>query len=243
MIKDLVVNLTVGSGPDVAGPFAISIADAFKAHVAAIAFSYEPVIPPTIMGGVPAAFIEEQRAENDKAANDAIAGVQRERAACRRVVRDPHPDGQPRRCLGHVRRGRAPFRPLGDRAGRAREGAAGGADRRGRAVRLRAAGRGRALHPEGRAQARPRDGVLGRQPQRGARGRRRDAVSHPRQGGGHRDRGERTAQERRDPRRRYRTASCASRPQASRSNASSRPTPTLRARSCRTRRTARPTSS
>jgi nucleotide-binding universal stress UspA family protein len=57
----------------VAGPFAISIADAFKAHVAAIAFSYEPVIPPTIMGGVPAAFIEQQREENDKAANDAIA--------------------------------------------------------------------------------------------------------------------------------------------------------------------------
>jgi len=28
MIKDLVVNLTVGSGPDVAGPFAISIAEA-----------------------------------------------------------------------------------------------------------------------------------------------------------------------------------------------------------------------
>src|SRR5947209_20003408 len=73
MIKDLVVNLTVGSGADVAGPFAISIADAFKAHVAAIAFSYEAVIPPTIMGGVPAAFIEQQREENDKAANDAIA--------------------------------------------------------------------------------------------------------------------------------------------------------------------------
>src|SRR4051812_26671079 len=73
MIKDLVVNLTVGSGRDVAGPFAISIAETFDAHVAAIAFSYEPVIPPTIMGGVPAAFIEQQREENDKAANDAIA--------------------------------------------------------------------------------------------------------------------------------------------------------------------------
>ena len=71
MIKDLVVNLTVGSGPDVAGPFAISIAETFEAHVAAVAFSYEPVIPPTIMGGVPAAFIEQQRDENDKAAKDA----------------------------------------------------------------------------------------------------------------------------------------------------------------------------
>jgi len=72
MIKDLVVNLSVG-GPDVAGPFAISVADAFGAHVAGVAFSYEPIIPPTVMGGIPSAYIDEQRAENDKAANDAAA--------------------------------------------------------------------------------------------------------------------------------------------------------------------------
>jgi nucleotide-binding universal stress UspA family protein len=73
MIKDLVVNLTVGTSRDVAGPFAISLAEAFEAHVAAVAYSYEAVIPPTIMGGVPTTFIEQQREENDKAANDAIA--------------------------------------------------------------------------------------------------------------------------------------------------------------------------
>jgi len=73
MTKDLVVNLTVGASRDVAGPFAISLAEAFGAHVAAVAYSYEPVIPPTIMGGVPTAFIEQQREENDKAANDAVA--------------------------------------------------------------------------------------------------------------------------------------------------------------------------
>jgi nucleotide-binding universal stress UspA family protein len=72
MIKDLVANLSIG-GRDVAGPFAISVADAFGAHVAGVAFSYEPIIPPTVMGGVPAAFIDEQRAENDKAASDALA--------------------------------------------------------------------------------------------------------------------------------------------------------------------------
>jgi nucleotide-binding universal stress UspA family protein len=72
MIKDLIVNATVGER-DVAGPFSISIAETFDAHAAAIAFSYEPVIPPTIMGGVPASFIEAQRDENDKAAADAIA--------------------------------------------------------------------------------------------------------------------------------------------------------------------------
>ncbi len=73
MIKDLVVNLTVGGRRDVAGPFAISIAEMFGAHVAGVAFAYEPAIPPTIMGTIPASLIEGQRAENDKAAADAIA--------------------------------------------------------------------------------------------------------------------------------------------------------------------------
>lgn len=73
MIKDLIVNLTVGDGRDVAGPYAISIAEAFGAHVGAVAFSYEPVIPPTIMGSIPASLIETQRAENEKAATDALA--------------------------------------------------------------------------------------------------------------------------------------------------------------------------
>src|SRR5437660_6671455 len=72
MIKDLVANLSI-DGPDVAGPFAISLAEAFGAHVAGVAFSYDPIIPPTVMGGIPAAYIDQQRAENDKAANDAAA--------------------------------------------------------------------------------------------------------------------------------------------------------------------------
>jgi nucleotide-binding universal stress UspA family protein len=72
MIKDLVVNLSV-DGRDVAGPFAISLAEAFGAHVAGVAFSYEPIIPPTVMGGIPAAYIDQQRAENDKTASDACA--------------------------------------------------------------------------------------------------------------------------------------------------------------------------
>ena len=73
MIKDLVVNLSVGASRDAAGPYAISVAAAFGAHVAGIAFSYEPVIPPTIMGTIPASFVESQRDENDRAANDARA--------------------------------------------------------------------------------------------------------------------------------------------------------------------------
>ena len=73
MIKDLVVSLSVGASRDAAGPYAISVAEAFGAHVAGVAFSYEPVIPPTIMGTIPASFVESQREENDRAANDARA--------------------------------------------------------------------------------------------------------------------------------------------------------------------------
>src|SRR3954467_415864 len=71
MIKDLVVNLSIGR--DVAGPYAIGIAELFGAHVAGIAYSYEPVIPASITGGIPASFIDAQREESDKAANDARA--------------------------------------------------------------------------------------------------------------------------------------------------------------------------
>jgi nucleotide-binding universal stress UspA family protein len=71
MIKDLVVNLSLTR--DVAGNYAISLAEAFGAHLSAVAFSYEPVIPPSIMGSVPPSLIEMQRDENDKAANDARA--------------------------------------------------------------------------------------------------------------------------------------------------------------------------
>ena len=73
MIKDLIVNVTTADGPDVAGPHAISIAEMFGAHVGAVAFAYDPVIPPTVMGGIPASLIDEQRAENEKAAIDALA--------------------------------------------------------------------------------------------------------------------------------------------------------------------------
>jgi nucleotide-binding universal stress UspA family protein len=73
MIKDIVVNLSLDPGRDVAGNYAISLADAFGAHLAAIAFSYEPIIPPTLLGSVPASFIDEQRAHSDREAANATA--------------------------------------------------------------------------------------------------------------------------------------------------------------------------
>ena len=80
MIKDLAVNLSIGR--DVAGPYAIGIAELFGAHVAGIAFRYEPVIPPSIAGSFPASYIDAQRAENDQAADVALANFE---AAARRA--------------------------------------------------------------------------------------------------------------------------------------------------------------
>ncbi len=71
MIKDIAANLGFGTH-DPAGDFAISVADAFDAHLLGVAFVYDPIIP-AVTGGIPPQFIESQRAESDKAARDAIA--------------------------------------------------------------------------------------------------------------------------------------------------------------------------
>src|SRR5664280_2520399 len=72
MIKDIVVNLGLGER-DLAGDFAISVADAFEAHLLGVAFSYDPIIPGTVMGGIPPEFIESQRRESEKKARAALA--------------------------------------------------------------------------------------------------------------------------------------------------------------------------
>jgi nucleotide-binding universal stress UspA family protein len=82
MIKDLVVNLTVGTDRDAAAQFAISIAARFEAHIAGIAFVYDPVITPTVMDGLSASWVDAQRAENRAAAQEAVdrfeAGAKRD---------------------------------------------------------------------------------------------------------------------------------------------------------------------
>jgi nucleotide-binding universal stress UspA family protein len=72
MIKDLIVNLGLGES-DPAGDFAVSVADLFGAHVMGVAFAYDPVIPGSVMGGIPPEFIETQRAESEKTARAATA--------------------------------------------------------------------------------------------------------------------------------------------------------------------------
>jgi nucleotide-binding universal stress UspA family protein len=71
MIKDIVVNLSVGEGGP-AGDYAVSVAEAFGAHIAAIAFLYDPIVPVSSIGYIPAEVIETQQADNEKSAKDAI---------------------------------------------------------------------------------------------------------------------------------------------------------------------------
>jgi nucleotide-binding universal stress UspA family protein len=76
MIKDLVVNLGIGNPRDVAIDYAVSVAEDFDAHLCGIAFSYEPVVPPSIMGGIPADVIDAQWAASAQAADAAIASFE-----------------------------------------------------------------------------------------------------------------------------------------------------------------------
>jgi nucleotide-binding universal stress UspA family protein len=71
MVKDIVVNLTGAAPQEFAADYAISLARLFDAHIAGVGFIYEPVIPGTVLGGIPTDLIEAQREENTKAAKAA----------------------------------------------------------------------------------------------------------------------------------------------------------------------------
>src|SRR4051794_21996059 len=73
MIRDVVVNLTGEHPQDFAADYAISVAQSFGAHLAGVGFIYEPVIPGTVLGGVPTDLIEVQREENSRSAKEAVA--------------------------------------------------------------------------------------------------------------------------------------------------------------------------
>jgi nucleotide-binding universal stress UspA family protein len=73
MIKDIVANLSVGRSRDVTTDFAVSVAAAFNAHLAGVAFLYEPLIPPGDMSGIPLDVIDMLRVENENAAKAAAS--------------------------------------------------------------------------------------------------------------------------------------------------------------------------
>ncbi len=72
MIKDIVVNLSVGGGARPAADYAVSVAAAFDAHLAGIAFLYDPIVPVSGAGYIPAELIEAQERDNVTAAKAAI---------------------------------------------------------------------------------------------------------------------------------------------------------------------------
>ena len=72
MVKDVVVNLSVVEGRDPACDYALSVAHDFNAHLAGIAFAYDPVL--AIAGeAMPPKWIEEQHAKAAEAADAAVA--------------------------------------------------------------------------------------------------------------------------------------------------------------------------
>jgi hypothetical protein len=84
MIKDIVVNLSVGDAADAATEYAVSVAAAFEAHLAGIAFAYEPAVAEFGYEGVAASLIEAERAKSARAAKAAIAKF--EESARRNVI-------------------------------------------------------------------------------------------------------------------------------------------------------------
>src|SRR5262245_66493986 len=71
MIKDLLVNLSVGKQRDIAGEFALSVGATFDAHVSAIAFAYEPPIGGSVFDGMVPSVIDSWRAERESEAKQA----------------------------------------------------------------------------------------------------------------------------------------------------------------------------
>jgi nucleotide-binding universal stress UspA family protein len=72
MIKDIVVNLTIGEGGGPVGDYAVSVADAFGAHLVGVAFVYDPIVPVSSMGYIPAEVIDTQLRDNEAAVKTAV---------------------------------------------------------------------------------------------------------------------------------------------------------------------------
>ena len=73
MIKDILVSAPVGASSTPAIDYAISVATTFDAHLAGVAFVYQPVVPGMVFDGVAASIVETFRAESEKAGKAAVA--------------------------------------------------------------------------------------------------------------------------------------------------------------------------
>src|ERR1700676_594445 len=86
MIKDIALHLSTRTSDSGSIDYAVSVAAAFEAHLAGIAFALDPFIPPTMGIGAmsPADWVDEQREEAQEAADAAIARF--EEAARRNAI-------------------------------------------------------------------------------------------------------------------------------------------------------------
>jgi hypothetical protein len=187
MIKDIVLHLSADAKHDVAAKYAVSVAEAFGANLAAVTFAYEAVLPATSMGGgLPVDFINEQRALAEEAANAAMARLKemarRTGVAVSRQRVWPGPltysAASP---AGSICR--LSVKPTPMWSGRRN-------CHRSCPVPVRTTGGGRALHPEDWAHAQSRSSLLGRRASSGARYCGCTAVSAPRQSRRGRGRGD-----------------------------------------------------
>ena len=72
MIKDIVVNLSIGKAGAPSPIMRFRSPARLQAHLAGIAFIYDPIIPMSGAGYIPAEVIETQQADNEAAAKSAI---------------------------------------------------------------------------------------------------------------------------------------------------------------------------
>jgi nucleotide-binding universal stress UspA family protein len=80
MIKDILVHLEHQAARDPARDFAVTIAEIFDAHLAAVAFAYAPDFPGYVMLEIPSDIVAQMMAESEKAA---LAAIERFDAAAR----------------------------------------------------------------------------------------------------------------------------------------------------------------
>src|ERR1700736_3354041 len=83
MIKDIIVHLEHQAARDPARDFAVTIAETFDAHLAAVAFAYAPDFPGYGMLEIPSDIVAQMMAESEKAA---LAAIERFEAAARRSL-------------------------------------------------------------------------------------------------------------------------------------------------------------
>jgi nucleotide-binding universal stress UspA family protein len=68
MIKDMLVNLSIAAERDTAAEYALALARILDAQLTGVAFVYDPVIAPSVMGVESSTYIDLQRTENEQRA-------------------------------------------------------------------------------------------------------------------------------------------------------------------------------